>query len=123
MARSLAGTRKCGPVSPCSSPRSYPRAVQFRTLFLGPSSRTRSPVLGTDREIPSNRWAGKRNPTLRQLQLPTLASVAGLVALFLSLAMPSNAQQYTVSVNGTPLNLSPEPIERGGRLFVPLRRV
>jgi len=31
--------------------------------------------------------------------------------------------QYSVAINGTPVNLSPAPIERGGRVFVPLRGV
>jgi hypothetical protein len=59
---------------------------------------------------------------LRHLVSVSLASALGAAALFFALGVPASAQ-YTVSVNGTPLNLSPEPIERGGRVFVPLRGV
>ena len=42
--------------------------------------------------------------------------------LCLGLALPASAQ-YQVAVNGTPVNLNPPPIERAGRVFVPLRGV
>lgn len=38
-------------------------------------------------------------------------------------ATPAAAQQVTVTVNGQPLALSPGPIERVGRVFVPLRGI
>ncbi len=59
---------------------------------------------------------------MRHLVAVSLASALGAAALFFALGLPASAQ-YTVSINGTPLNLSPEPIERGGRVFVPLRGV
>jgi len=51
------------------------------------------------------------------------------IALFLTIlalaGMPAAtfAQQVTVSVNGQPLALNPGPIERNGRVFVPLRGI
>ncbi len=49
------------------------------------------------------------------------AALAG--ALVVSLTPPAGAQQVTVSVNGRPLALDPGPIERAGRVFVPLRGI
>lgn len=47
--------------------------------------------------------------------------------LFAALALAGSpvalAQQVTVTVNGEPLYLSPGPIERAGRVFVPLRGI
>lgn len=47
--------------------------------------------------------------------------------LFVALALAGSpvalAQQVTVTVNGEPLYLSPGPIERAGRVFVPLRGI
>lgn len=40
-----------------------------------------------------------------------------------SIAIPITAQQVTVTVNGEPLALSPGPVERSGRVFVPLRGI
>jgi hypothetical protein len=53
---------------------------------------------------------------------------AGAVAAALVLIVPDRASaqypgQYAVSINGSPVSLSPAPIERGGRVFVPLRGV
>jgi len=43
--------------------------------------------------------------------------------LALTLSGPAVAQNFNVTLNGTPLALSPAPIERAGRVFVPLRGV
>lgn len=40
-----------------------------------------------------------------------------------SITIPVSAQQVSVTVNGQPLALSPGPIERTGRVFVPLRGI
>ncbi|MBV9333147.1 MAG: hypothetical protein JO146_04000 [Candidatus Eremiobacteraeota bacterium] len=49
------------------------------------------------------------------------ALVYALAAAFL--ALPVLAQQVSITVNGQPLALSPGPIERTGRVFVPLRGI
>jgi len=49
------------------------------------------------------------------------AAIVG--ALLASIAVPVLAQQVSVTVNGQPLALSPGPIERTGRVFVPLRGI
>jgi hypothetical protein len=54
------------------------------------------------------------------------AAAAGLAAAVIALGVPlgSGAQQgIGVSVDGQPVNLAPAPIERAGRVFVPLRGV
>ncbi len=43
--------------------------------------------------------------------------------LAVSIAVRAAAQQVSVTVNGQPLALSPGPIERTGRVFVPLRGI
>ena len=50
---------------------------------------------------------------------------AAFVAAFIvaSSPAPALAQQVTVTVNGQPLSLNPGPIERAGRVFVPLRGI
>ena len=40
-----------------------------------------------------------------------------------TITVPVSAQQVSVTVNGQPLALSPGPIERTGRVFVPLRGI
>lgn len=45
------------------------------------------------------------------------------VLMLLTFAAPALAQQVTVTVNGQPLYLNPGPIERAGRVFVPLRGI
>lgn len=52
-----------------------------------------------------------------------LLAAALAAALAVSLTPPAVAQQVTVSVNGHPLALDPGPIERAGRVFVPLRGI
>jgi hypothetical protein len=56
---------------------------------------------------------------------PFRLSVAMLVAVaaVVSLEAPAQAQQVSVTVNGQPLYLNPGPIERTGRVFVPLRGI
>lgn len=58
---------------------------------------------------------------------PIRIGAATLTAALLALALPYgiDAQQSSVgvTVNGQPVNLSPPPIERAGRVFVPLRGV
>jgi Copper amine oxidase N-terminal domain len=56
---------------------------------------------------------------------PFRRSAATLVAAFAigSVAAPALSQQVTVTVNGEPLYLNPGPIERTGRVFVPLRGI
>jgi len=51
--------------------------------------------------------------------------IAAPVALLLAVALSglADAQDFNVTLNGTPLALSPAPIERDGRVFVPLRGV
>lgn len=49
------------------------------------------------------------------------AAIVG--ALVASIAVPVLAQQVSVTINGQPMALSPGPIERTGRVFVPLRGV
>jgi hypothetical protein len=58
---------------------------------------------------------------LRSLR-PSPALVAAIFAA-VSLAAPAAAQQVTVTVNGQALYLNPGPIERSGRVFVPLRGI
>ena len=50
---------------------------------------------------------------------------AAFVAAFIVASSPAPAlsQQVTVTVNGQPLSLNPGPIERAGRVFVPLRGI
>ena len=48
-------------------------------------------------------------------------AVLAISALALGSALPANAQ--TVMVGGQPLQLNPGPIERSGRVFVPLRSI
>jgi hypothetical protein len=50
---------------------------------------------------------------------------AGLLFALALVTAPIAAfsQQVTVTVNGTPLSLTPGPIERAGRVFVPLRGI
>jgi hypothetical protein len=55
-------------------------------------------------------------------RLQLIAPLALGAALFFALAAPVSAQ-YVVTINGAPANVNPEPIERGGRVFVPLRGV
>jgi hypothetical protein len=49
--------------------------------------------------------------------------ILAFVAALTMLAVPALAQQVTITVNGQPLSLSPGPIEREGRVFVPLRGI
>lgn len=49
------------------------------------------------------------------------AAIVGVLAA--SIAVPVFAQQVSVTINGQPLALSPGPIERTGRVFVPLRGI
>jgi len=52
--------------------------------------------------------------------------IAAPVALLLAVSVSGGlavAQDFNVTLNGTPLSLSPAPIERAGRVFVPLRGV
>jgi hypothetical protein len=49
-------------------------------------------------------------------------ATASAVALLLGLALPALAD-VSIQVNGSPMNLSPGPVERAGRVFVPLRGV
>jgi len=51
----------------------------------------------------------------------SVAAIAALAAA--SLPAPTAAQEVTVRINGQPLYLSPGPIERAGRVFVPLRGI
>ena len=50
---------------------------------------------------------------------------AAVVAALLSIAFPvtSAGQDVTVNVDGRPLQLNPGPLERAGRVFVPLRGI
>jgi hypothetical protein len=50
-----------------------------------------------------------------------VAAAAGALALCTSIALAQS--DVSVTLNGTPLNLSPAPQERAGRVFVPLRGV
>jgi hypothetical protein len=60
----------------------------------------------------------------RDANLENMRNAAIVLALAAaSLAAPAFAQQVTVTVNGQPLNLNPGPIERAGRVFVPLRGI
>ena len=52
-----------------------------------------------------------------------MKKAAMVAALAASIAVPVFAQQVSVTVNGQPLALSPGPIERTGRVFVPLRGI
>lgn len=59
------------------------------------------------------------------LSLCSRALVAVLAAVVLMTSLPHAvvAQDITIRVNGQPLYLSPGPIERSGRVFVPLRGI
>jgi hypothetical protein len=51
-------------------------------------------------------------------------STAALAAVLAVTSMPgAMAQEVTVTINGQPLYLNPGPIERAGRVFVPLRGI
>ncbi len=50
-----------------------------------------------------------------------VAAAAGAIALCTSIALAQS--DVSVTLNGSPLNLSPAPQERAGRVFVPLRGV
>jgi hypothetical protein len=52
-----------------------------------------------------------------------VVALAGVVALDTALPKPGAAQAVSVTLNGTPLSLSPAPQERAGRIFVPLRGI
>ncbi len=55
-----------------------------------------------------------------------LSSVRGavfLTALALSCAQSAIAQSVSVTLNGSPVSLTPPPTERAGRVFVPLRGI
>lgn len=47
----------------------------------------------------------------------------GFAAIAVSTTGTALAQSVSVTLNGTPLNLSPAPQERAGRIFVPLRGI
>lgn len=52
--------------------------------------------------------------------------IAGALAagvLVAALATPAGAQSVSVTLNGSPITLSPSPVTRDGRVFVPLRGV
>jgi hypothetical protein len=54
----------------------------------------------------------------------TAQAFALIVALGVAAcALPAHAQSVTVTVSGQPVSLNPPPIERAGRVFVPLRGV
>lgn len=59
------------------------------------------------------------------IAMPYRSLAAALVAAvtFASLPITGLAQQVTVTVNGQPFYLNPGPIERSGRIFVPLRGI
>ncbi len=50
-------------------------------------------------------------------------SAALLLAIVVAVQHPAVAQGVTVRINGQPLYLNPGPIERAGRVFVPLRGI
>lgn len=60
---------------------------------------------------------GKSSLTIR-----SAAAVAAAVVLF-GVPNDAGAQSVNVTLNGTPLNLTPAPTERAGRVFVPLRGI
>ena len=49
--------------------------------------------------------------------------ILAFAAALALLAVPALAQQVSITVNGQALGLSPGPIEREGRVFVPLRGI
>lgn len=51
------------------------------------------------------------------------STLLGLVGVLAAAAGASAQQSIGVTVNGQPVTLSPAPMERGGRVFVPLRGV
>lgn len=55
--------------------------------------------------------------------LPRLIAPPAALVLAASLGGLASAQDFNVTLNGTPLSLSPAPVERAGRVFVPLRGV
>ncbi len=59
------------------------------------------------------------------LATPCRPVAAAFIAAFIAASspVPAFAQQVTVTVNGQPLSLNPGPIERAGRVFVPLRGI
>jgi Copper amine oxidase N-terminal domain len=61
------------------------------------------------------------NALLPRRQVALAATLA--VALAFVAPMPAPAQSVTVIVGGQPLYLNPGPIERSGRVFVPLRAI
>jgi hypothetical protein len=56
-------------------------------------------------------------------RLVVAATTLGLASAVLLFAAPAQAQAISVSLNGNNLNLNPPPIERAGRVFVPLRGI
>lgn len=54
----------------------------------------------------------------------TALAVTSIFATTLLVTVPASAQNpITVTLNGNPVNLNPPPVERAGRVFVPLRGV
>jgi hypothetical protein len=54
----------------------------------------------------------------------TALAVTSIFATTLLVSVPVSAQNpITVTLNGNPVNLNPPPVERAGRVFVPLRGV
>jgi hypothetical protein len=49
--------------------------------------------------------------------------LAALISIVAMTARAATAQAVSVTLNGTPLNLTPAPQERAGRIFVPLRGI
>src|SRR5579872_4294364 len=62
---------------------------------------------------------------MKQSHLATkVVSLSAVVAMFAAVPMSiANAQSVAVTVDGRPAALNPSPLERAGRIFVPLRGV
>jgi copper amine oxidase-like protein len=60
---------------------------------------------------------------LPSFRFARFGAIAGASAFAASLALAAPAFALSVTVNGNPVNFAPAPIERAGRVFVPLRGV
>jgi hypothetical protein len=62
-------------------------------------------------------WSEERNPGL------ALASLVAAIALAFAFASPAIGQSVTILVNGQQVGFDQPPVEKAGRVFVPLRGV
>src|SRR5690348_16934185 len=110
--------------------RTYHRTGRFGSL------RSQSPGALDHRPPSCGKDAGGNNGPFGRGCLPSFRESAAIMAILryfgvvalsaialFSATSPAAAQTVSVTVNGQPMALSPGPIERAGRVFVPLRGI